>query len=526
VKPVRALVASIAILVAISSVVGACNAGEPDQSNTLTVLAGSELKDLAPIFPDIQQATGVKLVPTYIGTLDGAEQIEQGDPSDVAWFANAKYLSLLPTAGKRIVASQKIMLSPVAIGVKQSVAQKFGWVNNPNVTWKDIQAKAADGSFKFAMTNPAASNSGLSALIGVASALSGTSDAIDTGQIDKDALRGFFKGQTVTAGSSGFLADTYVRQQDSVDAMINYESVLMGLNGGGTLHEPLTIIYPKEGIITADYPFMLLNASKRAAYDKVVAYLRDPKTQQKIMTSTLRRPAVPGVALDPRFPNALLVELPYPSNLDTINALISDYLDQVRLPSTAIFVLDVSGSMQGDRIASLKSSLAALTGTDTSLTGTFSRFRTREEVTFITFSDVIEDVHQVTIDDNQPNAPDMVALRDYIASLQANGGTAMYDALEKAYQQVEEEQATDPNRLYSIVLMTDGETNRGATEGDFGPWYDALPDLARQVHVYPILFGDANKDELERLATRTGGQLFDATSDALGTVFKQIRGYQ
>src|SRR5262245_12975637 len=87
VKSVRALIASIAILVAISSVVGACNAGigEPDQSNTLTVLAGSELKDLAPMFPDIQQATGVKLVPTYIGTLDGAEKIDEGDPSDVAW---------------------------------------------------------------------------------------------------------------------------------------------------------------------------------------------------------------------------------------------------------------------------------------------------------------------------------------------------------------------------------------------------------------------------------------------------------
>ena len=207
---------------------------------------------------------------------------------------------------------EKIMLSPVVIGVKQSVAQKFGWANNPDVTWKDIQAKAADGSFQFAMTNPAASNSGLSALIGVASALSGTSDAIDTGQIDKDALRGFFKGQTVTAGSSGFLADTYVRQQDAVDGIINYESVLMGLNGGGQLREPLTIIYPKEGIITADYPFMLLNAAKRAAYDKVVAYLRDPKTQQRIMSDTLRRPAVPGVALDPRFPSALLVELPYP----------------------------------------------------------------------------------------------------------------------------------------------------------------------------------------------------------------------
>ena len=139
------------------------------------------------------------------------------------------------------------MLSPVVIGVKQSVADRFGWDDNPAVTWKDIQAKSADGSFRFAMTNPAASNSGLVALIGVASALSGSSDSIDTGSIDKDALRAFFKGQALTAGSSGFLADSYVRDQDSIDGIINYESILMSLNAGGTLHEPLDAHLPQGG---------------------------------------------------------------------------------------------------------------------------------------------------------------------------------------------------------------------------------------------------------------------------------------
>src|SRR5262245_52327689 len=173
------------------------------------------------------------------------------------------------------------MLSPVILGVKKSVADKFGWTDNPNVTWKDIQAKSADGSFKFAMTNPAASNSGFVALIGVASALSGSSDSIDTGNIDTDALRAFFKGQALTAGSSGFLADSYVRDQDAVDGIVNYESILMSLNEGGKLKEPLSLVYPSEGIVTADYPFMLLNADKRAAYDMVTEYLRSPDVQKR-----------------------------------------------------------------------------------------------------------------------------------------------------------------------------------------------------------------------------------------------------
>ena len=155
----------------------------------------------------------------------------------------------------------------------------------------------------------------------------------------------------------------------------------MGLNARRQAARAADLIYPKEGIVTADYPFMLLNAGKRDAYEKVVDYLRTPDVQRRIMTDTARRPVVPGVALDTRFPTQILVELPFPSKLDTIDALLTVYLDQIRRPASAIFVLDLSGSMEGDRLDSLKTALNALTGTDTSLTGQFSRFRAREEVT-------------------------------------------------------------------------------------------------------------------------------------------------
>jgi Ca-activated chloride channel family protein len=513
------------LLVALIGALATGCTGEPDASNTLSVLAGSELKDLEPMLPDLQKATGVKLVLSYIGTLEGAEQIANGDTSDAAWFSHGKYLSLLPGAGSHIKASQSIMLSPVVLGVKQSVARSFGWENNPNVTWKDIQAKSADGSFTFAMTNPAASNSGFTALIGVASALSGSSDAIDTGTIDTAALKEFFRGQSVTAGSSGFLADTYVRQQDSVGGIINYESILMGLNNAKSLHEPLDIVYPKEGIVTADYPFMLLNADKRAAYDKVVAYLRTPDVQKRIMTDTLRRPSVPGVALDPRFPTNL-IELPFPSRLDTIDALLTVYLDEIRKPASAIFVLDISGSMDGPRLDSLKQALSALTGTDTTLTGKFARFRSREDVTIVTFSTDVSPPKEFTIDDTNPNSADMQAVRVYIQSLEAGGTTAIYSALSEAYQLVGQQQAADPNRLYSVVLMTDGENNAGLDEGSWTSEFNALPDAVRNVHTYPILFGDSSKGAMQAIADKTGGKLFDAQSTSLESIFKQIRGYQ
>src|SRR5262249_47495628 len=157
------------------------------------------------------------------------------------------------------------------------------------------------------------------------------------------------------------------------------------LNAGGKLSEPLVLVYPSEGIITADYPFMLLNAAKKDAWTKVTDYLRSPDVQKRIMTDTARRPAIPGVPLDSRFPTQTLIDLPFPAKLDTINTLITTYLDQIRRPASAVFVLDVSGSMEGDRLDQLKTAMGALTGTDQSLTGQFARFRSREQVTIITF---------------------------------------------------------------------------------------------------------------------------------------------
>ena len=529
-RPMRFVGLGLALVLALGGIAAACatpnGTPDPNDPNTLRVMAGSEVKDLEPLLPDIRKQTGVNLALTYSGTLEGAEAIDSGAETDAAWFASGHYLSLLPKAGSRIVAQQKIMLSPVIIGVKKSVADRFGWTGQTSVTWKDIQAKAADGSFKFAMTNPAASNSGLTALIGVASALSGSSDSIDTGKIDKAALRGFFKGQTLTAGSSGFLADSYVRDQDTVDGIVNYESILMGLNAGGKLHEPLVLIYPDEGIVTADYPFMLLNADKREAYDKVTTYLRTPDVQTRIMRDTSRRPAVAGVPLEPRFGTQTLIELPFPAKLETIDGLITAYLDEVRKPASAVFVLDVSNSMEGDRLDNLKAAMNALTGTDDTITGRFARFRAREDVVIITFANDIIDNRTFTIDDTDPKGPDMTEVRDFIDGLGTFGGTAIYSGVEAGYAAVAAEQAKDPDRLYSIVLMTDGENNAGVEPDQFERDYASLGPAVRAVHVYPVLFGDASKDAMKRIADVTGGAMFDATTSSLLTIFKQIRGYQ
>jgi Ca-activated chloride channel homolog len=510
--------------------VPACGGGgsTAEPANTLTVLAGSELKDLEPMFPDIEKNTGWHLKPTYIGSLDGAQAIVNGDKSDLAWFSSGKYLTLLQGTSGRIVTQQKIMLSPVVLGVKHSSALRLGWSGNTNLTWSDIAAQSKSGAFHYAMTNPSSSNSGFVALLGVATAFAGSGNTLDSGNINTQALKDFFTGQTLTAGSSGVLADNYVRVQDetTIDGLINYESVLLSLNAGNKLHQPLDLVYPKDGILTADYPLMLLNNTKRAAYDKLVAYLTSTAVQQKIMTMTNRRPAVPEVKPDSRFPNQLLVELTFPSNLNVINQLLLTYLDEIRQPDTVVFVLDISGSMQGDRIDGVKAAFANLTGGDTSLTGQFARFRKRENIVIIPFNGSVVDNRVFTINDNSAGSPDVSAVRQYVNGLQPNDGTAIYDALIQAYRVVETAYGADPNRFYSVVLMTDGENNTGHDSNGFINFFKTLPSTVQNVHTFPIIFGEASPAALNQVASVTGGQTFDARSVSMSLVFKQIRGYQ
>ena len=130
------------VLLVLLVLAGGCTGGgeEPpgDPPNTLRVLAGSELTDVEPLAGQLRDATGVNLRFEYSGTLEGAERITSGGARpDLAWFSSARYLTLLAAAGGgdgRPAASERIMLSPVVLGVKRSVATRLGWAGNAKVT--------------------------------------------------------------------------------------------------------------------------------------------------------------------------------------------------------------------------------------------------------------------------------------------------------------------------------------------------------------------------------------------------------
>ena len=503
--------------------------GLPNDGTTLRVLAGSEVKDMVPILEEAAATIGVKVAFEYVGTLAGTELVASGGAAgkyDATWFPNNRYLSLLPGASSAITSSVKIMSSPVVLGLRKSVAHRLGW-DATAPTWAELAAAASAGEFTYGMTNPAASNSGFSALVAVATALSGTGSALTDADIRAvtPAMTSFFSGQKLTAGSSGFLADKFIANPDVVDGIINYESVLMGLKPSG---EQLTIVTPSDGVVTSDYPLTLLSsadASKKPLFDKLTAWLTTKKVQQEIVTQTKRRPGVPGVDTGSTFPGGILFDTPFPNTLDVANTLISTYLESVRSPAQTLFVLDTSGSMGGDRIAALQQALKNLAGADASTAGGFAAFRSRERVTLIPFSSSTDTPIVIDVPDGDKSAT-LAQIRSQADGLVADGGTAIYDSLETAYKLALKQQKERPDTFVSIVLMTDGENTDGATESDFEKFYASLGSGKSKIATFVVLFGNANVDELTQVATLTGGKVFDALNGDLAGAFQDIRGYQ
>lgn len=283
--------------------VTACVFDDAGGTGHLRVLAGSELADLEPLLQEVAEESGVTVHMDYVGTLDGVDMVRGGETADrydAIWFSSNRYLNLYPESREVLSAETPVMASPVVLGVRASAADRLGWQPDTEVTWSDIAEAAADGELSYGMTSPAASNSGFTALVGVASALADTGTALESGDVAEvtPALTEFFSGQRLTAGSSGWLADEYVRRagRDELDGMINYESVLLSLEESGHLAEPMRVVYPADGAITADYPLSLLDtATKEAAedYRALVDHLTSPEVQEQISAQTYRRPLTP-----------------------------------------------------------------------------------------------------------------------------------------------------------------------------------------------------------------------------------------
>lgn len=116
-------------------------------------------------------------------------------------------------------------------------------------------------------------------------------------------------------------------------------------------------------------------------------------------------------------------------------------------PISAVFVADVSGSMQGDPLKRLKESL---------LNG--QKYLGRDNrIGFVSYSDTVT----INVPIGQYDANQQSLLVGAIDSLQAGGGTATFDGIVVAIKLLQDELAANPGVKPLIFVLSDGETNKG-----------------------------------------------------------------
>ncbi len=166
-------------------------------------------------------------------------------------------------------------------------------------------------------------------------------------------------------------------------------------------------------------------------------------------------------------------------------------------------VIDTSGSMEGSRMQSLKEGLRVAAG----------QINPGNYVGIVTF-----DSRAVR---RLPMAPfDQLQHQRFLATvdnLRADGATAMYDGTMVGLADLLERQAADPTGRFYLLLLTDGEVNRGFK-------FDAVKDVMAysDVRFYPIAYGEVSQAELEAIANLRESTVQQGTPDNVQSLFRDL----
>ena len=117
-------------------------------------------------------------------------------------------------------------------------------------------------------------------------------------------------------------------------------------------------------------------------------------------------------------------------------------------------------------------------------------------VTIIGYSSRVRSPKVFTISAKNPDK-DLAQIRAAARRLDTdNGNTATYSALREAYRLADRQIASNPGALTSVVLMTDGETNRGIKSAEFSAFYRQLPQATQTVPTFAVKVGPADAETL------------------------------
>ncbi|MBF0469367.1 MAG: VWA domain-containing protein, partial [Desulfamplus sp.] len=445
----------------------------PEHKVPFSIVSGSENMALAPILEKFASNNGMNLSIEYMGSVDISREIAKGKGNkfDAVWPASSLWISLGDKSSV-VKHARSIMRSPVVFAVKKSVANKLEWIGK-EVTVTDILKVLEEKKIRFAMTSATQSNSGTSAFFGFLSAFAGSPEVLTIDNLNSadvaDQIKRFLRTVDRSSGSSGWLKDMLAENYLYFDGMINYESMVIEMNKTlGQGQDPLYAIYPAGGVTIADSPLGYIDhadSQKEEMFLKLQEWLLSDSVQKSLQQQG-RRTGIVGMAVtkadkaifNPEWGidlERIITPVTIPSG-DVVSEALNLYQTAFRKPSLTAYVLDYSGSMQGNGEKQLKKAMRTLL--DQNIAKEFLLQSSSEDTTYvIPFNS--NPVASWKVEGNDPAALDELLNR--VESLTPSGGTNMYKAAEVAIKLIKND-AESGKYHTSIIVMSDG-----ASEGRF-----------------------------------------------------------
>jgi Ca-activated chloride channel homolog len=186
------------------------------------------------------------------------------------------------------------------------------------------------------------------------------------------------------------------------------------------------------------------------------------------------------------------VETPSGATLIDVQSVWKDKKDGGR-PVATVFVVDVSGSMEGTRIQSVRTAMASAR----------EFIKPETEVGVVEFNDTaMKRLGIAEFDLNQQGRYAAIA-----EDLSPGGGTAMYDGIVLGLKMLEDRRAADPELKTILVVLTDGETTDGLQFSDVD---DMIAGL--RIPIYTVGF-EADLEELGRVSSLVEAANIDAREE-------------
>ena len=487
------------------------------------------------------------LVRGWDETLDGPRP-DVWTPAASAWTVLLQEQLITKDKPSVVPASTpSIAQTPLVIAMPRPMAEALGWPTKP-LGWSDLFALAKNprgwgsvghpewGRFTLGKTNPHVSTSGLNATIAAFFAATGLSSDLSVARVHSPQAEQFVRqiessvvhygDTTLTFLSNMAKADAAGRGLSYVSAVTVEEKSVWDYNQGNpsgdpaTLgaaskpHDPLVAIYPKDGTLVSDSPYVVLlepwvDKAKQDIAADFLAYVRAPSAQATFQAAAFRSydgkaggPISPADGLLPAGPPVLLTP-PAP----TVLQAISDSWDSLRKRARVLVVIDVSGSM-GTTVGD--SGKTKLDLAREAATKAIRQFAPDDQVGLWIFSSDFGAHPYEELVPIGPAASTVPEMTTAIDRLEPTDGTALYATIRAA-------QSTmlggfDDTKINAVVVLTDGQNEY--------PQDSNLDSLVRQLHgesldtsvrVFTVGYGaDADVTALTSIADASSAAYYSA----------------